>query len=142
MARVPDPLTPWLDRYFTEIRPQMLRGRVTDRVWVTTDDSDMSDLSMYLRIRALILRELGVAMNLHVFRDCMMTAIAIFDPKNVAMGQFMMQHRSPRSGTKFYNLAGKVEAAQRCQQTIADLRKRIPDPKRSGRKDRRQEEAS
>jgi hypothetical protein len=61
------------------------------------------------------LREFGVAMNLHVFRDCMMTAIAIFDHKNVAIGQFMLQQRSPRSGTKFYNLVGKVEAAQRCQ---------------------------
>lgn len=70
-----------------------------------------------------------------------MTAIAIFDPKNVAIGQFMLQQRSPRSGTKFYNLAGKVEAARRCQETIADLRKRIPDPKRRELKHRKQEEA-
>lgn len=63
MARVPDVLTPWFDRYFNEIRPRMLNGRATDMVWVTTDGTDMSHDQIYGRIRALTLHELGVAMN-------------------------------------------------------------------------------
>jgi len=135
-ARLPDVLTPWFDRYFDEVRPQMLRGRETDRVWVTTDGTVMSERMVYIRVRKFTLRELGVAMNLHVFRDCMMTAIARFDPRNVRMGQFMLQHRSPKSGTAFYNLAGMIEAVLRCQDTITDLRRHTADA--AVRRDRRE----
>jgi len=95
----------------------------------------MSERMIYIRVRKLTLRKLGVAISLHVFRGCMETPIARFDPRNIRMRQLMLQHRSPKSGTAFYNLAGMIEAVLRCQDTITDLRRRTADT--AIRRDRR-----
>ncbi len=125
-ASLPAALSPLIERYIGEIRPALLRGRESDKLWLTTKGSDMTAYMIYIRLRELTLRELGVAINVHMLRDCMITAIASDDPANIMMGMPMLQHRSPGTMTKHYNQAKQVEAASRCQNTILDLRERYP----------------
>jgi hypothetical protein len=132
-ASLPSAFTPLLERYIGEIRPALLRGRESDKLWVTTKGTDMTQYMVYIRLRELTLRELGVAINVHMLRDCMITAIASDDPANIMMGMAMLQHRSPGSMTKHYNQAKQVEAAGRCQTTIQDLRERYPLAQRSNK---------
>ncbi len=125
-ASLPAAFTPLIERYIGEIRPALLRGRESDKLWVTTKGTDITQYMIYIRLRELTLRELGVAINVHMLRDCMITAIASDDPANIMIGMAMLQHRSPGSMTKHYNQAKQVEAAGRCQTTIQDLRERYP----------------
>ena len=60
--------------FVCEIRPALLRGRESDKLWVTTKGTDMTQYMVYIRLRELTLRELGVAINVHMLRDCIAEA--------------------------------------------------------------------
>lgn len=120
-ADLPSMLTAPLDRYLVEIRPVLMGSSESDWLWISTDGARLGEDTIYGRIRELTRQNLGVAMNPHLFRDCLMTGITSKRPDYVPLGGVMLQHRSPISA-RHYDLARQIHAADQYQEEIIRLR--------------------
>jgi len=94
----------------------------------------MAHGAIYDKISVITRREFGVEVNLHLFRDCQATFMALDDPEHVGAIPAILGHNDPHTAERFYNQAGTVEAARRYQQGIQGLRCRITADKRQRRK--------
>jgi hypothetical protein len=74
------------------------------------------------RRRAHPLRLRPRSVNLHLFRDCAATSVALEDPAHVGIAARLLGHRSPATTERHYNQASAVEAAARFQRALLELR--------------------
>jgi integrase/recombinase XerD len=125
---LPPELTPMIVQYLRVWRPLLLpRPRPT-----TTDDTGLLWLGRYgglfgpkkvnKRINEITLRELGRAMNPHLFRKLVPTELAIHDPAHVGISQLILGHSTDDTTQKAYNLGQAIDAGRRVQVTIASIR--------------------
>ena len=123
-APLPDTLTPYLDEYIDVLRPILLGGKVSSRLWITHMGTELTTDSFYLRLRKVTKRELGVPLNPHIFRDSLATSMAIDDPTHVRTAAPLLGHRSLSTTNRHYIQATGLEAGRTYQEQIAHLRKR------------------
>ena len=67
------------------------------------------------------LRELGVAISPHLFRDCAVYTIANAAGKRMGIASGLLQHADERSVEKAYNKGAAVEAVQKFQMILNEL---------------------
>ncbi len=60
-------------------------------------------------------RELGRAVDPHLFRKLIPTELAIHDPEHVGVAQAMLGHADYRTTERAYNMARALDAARRYQ---------------------------
>ncbi|MGC9272152.1 integrase, partial [Acidiphilium sp.] len=99
--RVPLPkrLTPYIDRYLTEIRPQLLRGQTHDAFWVGTLGEPLAESGIEKLVRVRSRRLLGVPIGTHRFRH----AIGTTAPA--------VNRAQPRLGSTVLNISETVARA-------------------------------
>jgi integrase/recombinase XerD len=66
----------------------------------------------------------GAPINLHLFRDCAATGIAIAAPERIEIVTAILGHTTIKTSERHYNQARSIEAGRRYHQTIAALRSR------------------
>ncbi len=79
---VPTVLEAAIDRYLTEVRPQLLQNRQSDAVWISGLGSPWRSTAMDLRIRNLAKQRFGVEFGPHRFRHALGTTAPIVDPSH------------------------------------------------------------
>ena len=94
----------------------------------------MAEGSIYDRVRELTKQYLGVAMNLHAFRDGPATALAIEDPEHVLCASPILGNADPRITEKHYNQAKGIEAVREYQGEIIRQRRKAANNRRPPRK--------
>ena len=133
-VRLPSSLTSHVERYLERYRPTLLKGKADAALWISYLGRPMAHGAIYDKIRVITRREFGVEVNLHLFRDCQATFMALDDPEHVGVIPSILGHNDPHTAERFYNQAGTVEAARRYQQGIQGLRRRITADERQRRK--------
>ena len=124
-AELPRSLTPWLDRYLAEIRPRLLGGTGSPRLWISRDGTVMGCPSISRRIEKVTTRRFGRPLNVHLFRHCAATSVALDLPQHVQAVPALLGHQSQESGKRYYILAGANQAAATYQQELLALRRRL-----------------
>ena len=128
---LPAELTLMIGRYLEVWRPVLLpRPGVRDAgvcsdsgfLWLGRYGGTFGPKKVNKRINAVTLRELGHAMNPHLFRKLMPTELAIADPAHVGIAQPLLGHASYDTTQRYYNLGQAIDAARRVQATVASLR--------------------
>jgi integrase/recombinase XerD len=119
---VPAVLVPYLDHYLGKVRPQMLRGSTTDRLWISTRGTAVSDSTVYYQVNKITKKLIGHAINPHLIRDCVMTMIASDRPENVMAGARLLGHRSLQTSEVHYNQATSLAAQRQHSAVIKALR--------------------
>ena len=80
-------------------------------------------------LRSLINRytqkEFGTAVWPHLFRDCLLTSMAVDQPDMMRIGATLLGHASSRTGEKHYNQARMLDASRRYGSTILELREAL-----------------
>ena len=66
-------------------------------------------------------RELGVAVNPHLFRDCAVYTVAINAGDRMGIASGLLQHTDQRTVEKYYNKGASVGAVRRYQQILDQL---------------------
>jgi integrase len=66
-------------------------------------------------------KELGVAVNPHLFRDCAVYTVAINAGHRMGIASGLLQHANQRSVDKYYNKGASLEAVRRYQQILDQL---------------------
>jgi integrase len=112
----PEPLKTFLETYLAVHRPVLLarHGRwqapVRNRLWVSSDNSPVTEVGIYDRIVQRTRAAFGHAVNPHLFRDEAATAVAIHDPIHVRLAAPLLGHRTFTTTQRSYIQAQSLEA--------------------------------
>lgn len=124
-----EPLTPWIDHYLDEIRPQLLAlGGLddlgdSDAFWITKDGDPAPACVLYKQIKARTKKAFGKPVNPHLFRDCAATSIAEQDPEHVRIAQDVLGHATFKTTEENYLHARQRKAAARHQKSVQQLKR-------------------
>jgi site-specific recombinase XerD len=128
---VPAVLTSAIDEYVEYYRPQLLvrpsdgRAVVTDALWISERATQLKASATNYRVNTVTRRELGKAINPHLFRDCAATSVAIDDPEHVRIIASLLGHSSLATSERHYNQAHALQALRRYQEHLVQLRQRL-----------------
>jgi len=138
---LPTRIIPYLEMYLERVRPFLLtrggrsRPARTGAMWISRNATQMAFTTISYWVKRLTAEAFGAPINLHLFRDCAATTIAIANPENVRIITDILGHATPTTGEKFYNQAQGIEAGRRYHEALAGLRARWDarqDPDRTG----------
>ena len=121
-ATLPDILTGPMDRYLHTFRCQIRGADRHHGVWASMKGRPMGGEAIYQRVCVHTERAFGRPINLHLFRDCVATTIAIEDPEHVQIAADLLGHASLAFTQKYYIQAQALEAARGYQTSLKRLR--------------------
>jgi integrase len=114
---VPEILTAHIDHWLECWRPLFLEPG--DGFWPSTKGGSLAYTYVEQIITETTLRELGVAVSPHLFRDCAVFTVATVAGDRMGMASALLQHTDPRTTEKYYNKGASLYAVRRYQ-TILD----------------------
>jgi integrase/recombinase XerD len=139
---LPDDLIPYLEAFLRTWRPVLLRqtgksGGVPThrRLWVDRAGKPMKEATLRSLIKRYTEKEFGTAVWPHLFRDCLLTSVAVDQPDLMRIGATLLGHTSSRTGEKHYNQARMLDASRRYGSAIFELREAllaVPGDKNDG----------
>jgi len=121
---VPGLFQPYLRRYLAEIRPILVGRHTHDALWVGQRGNALGDGAIYEAMCRRTKLAFGKAMAPHDFRRAGPTFLAMDAPEKVGLIPGILQHASPETGDRYYNLASTAAASRRHSATIIELRER------------------
>jgi integrase len=121
---VPASLAAYLEYYIDIVRPILVDGTDTDRLWITKYGEPMKGKSVYDRIIKVTERAFGKPINPHLFRDCAVTTVTIEDPEHIGIAAPILGHTDPRTTEKHYIQANAIAAGRRLRKSVDTLRKK------------------
>lgn len=129
---VPDDLIPYLERFLNLWRPLLLRqgprfgnAGAHARLWVDRTGKPMEEPNMRALIKSYTERKFGTALWPHLFRDCLLTSVAVDQPDLVKISATLLGHGSLQTGEKHYNQAHMLDASRRYGMTILQLQEKF-----------------
>lgn len=127
----PEVLLACLERYLSEVRPRFPGAAEHDGLWASAKGGPMTKTAIYAQVAKRTKAAFGKAINLHLFRDIAVTAIAIKDPANIARARDLLGHSDLKTLDRHYNQASQIEAARSYHETILVLRRNPQHPVRT-----------
>jgi integrase len=125
---VPDRLVPYLERYLSDIRPSFSCTEEHDGLWASAMGRPMTGCAIYERVCKRTEAAFGQPINLHLFRSCAATSLAIEDPEHVLVARDLLGHSRLETTERFYNQAQSLDASRRYNKNIAALRRTLMRP--------------
>lgn len=119
---VPDSLAPHLKHYIAAVRPCLLQGHDSDRLWITQYGEPMREKNVYEAVTRTTKRAFGRSINPHLFRDCAVTSVAVEDPKHIGIAPPILGHTDPRTTEQHYIQAQQIDAGRKLQASLKALR--------------------
>lgn len=139
---LPAAFTPAIERYLAYWRPILLARQAIygaaaavdpGHFWLSESGGPLRPKDFNRIVNAVTRRELGRALNVHVFRKLVPTELAIHDPRHVGVAQAVLGHASCETTDAAYNLARALDAARQVHATLDTFRRSAAE---SGRSDR------
>ena len=123
-VRVPEQLTPYVERYLDAIRRRLLGCSHHDGLWPSLKGRPLSTAQIYVIVRARVFMKFGKFMGLHDFRRAAATYVAMEAPEKIGLIPGVLQHASA-DVTEHYNLAQSIEASCRLADYLLKTRSRL-----------------
>jgi integrase len=123
---LPDTFSGHIERYIAHHRPQLVRRSPTpvagNVFWISDGGRPLTAKGVGALIGAVTERELGRALNPHLFRKIIPTELAIRDPAHVGVAQPLLGHADYRTTQQAYNLGRALDAAGRHHEVLQSIR--------------------
>ncbi len=116
---VPAILTEVMHRWVRVWRPVF--HPTNDALWPSTKGGTLAYTYVGHILTETTRRELGVAVNPHLFRDCGVYTVATYAGDRMGIASGLLQHLDSRTTEKHYNKGAMFTAAGRYQQIIDEL---------------------
>lgn len=113
---IPEILTSHIDDWIKHWRKLFLEPG--DAVWPSTKGGALAYTYVGEIITKTTLRELGVAVNPHLFRDCAVYTIATVAGDRMGLASEVLQHTDRRTTEKHYNKGARIGAVRRYHQIL------------------------
>ena len=128
----PAGLLPYLDLFLNTYRPALLRQGnpkqarpATNRLWIDRYGAPMDEPAMRMSVKAVTARAFGKAIWPHLFRDCLITSLAIEQPELMRIGSVVLGHASFETAQKHYNQAKMLEAGRKYTAAVTGMRQDV-----------------
>ena len=138
---LPDDLVPYLEAFLKVRRPVLLRQAskfgndpTHCRLWVDRAGKAMREGGLRDFIERYTGKEFGTALWPHLFRDCLLTSVAIDQPDLMTVSATLLGHSSPATGEKHYNQSRMIDAGRRYAATVSELREGFLDTPQTRRR--------
>jgi len=125
----PAGLLPYLGLFLKTYRPTLLRQGdpkqarpATNRLWIDRYGTPMDEPAMRMNIKTVTERAFGKALWPHLFRDCLITSLAIEQPELMRIGSVVLGHASFQTAQKHYNQAKMLEAGRKYSKSLTGMR--------------------
>ena len=123
---LPSGFTPWIHQYLEHYRPLLARcspaPNAGDAFWISHTGKPLTGKEIGQRVSAVTKRELGRAINVHLFRKVIPTELAIRDPAHVGVAQPLLGHADYRTTQQAYNLGRALDAARQHHRLVQSIR--------------------
>lgn len=129
-APLPKILSPYLAHYIEHVRPVLLQGRDSERLWITRYGRPMTPKAIFDRISKVTARAFGRPINPHLFRDCAVTTVAIEDPEHIGIAAPILGHTDPRTTEEHYIQANALVASRKLRHSVDALRRQLQPRRR------------
>jgi integrase len=116
---LPAILTPIIDQWIDTYRLCFLRSG--DALWASTAGGTLAYTYVGAIITEATRRELGIAVNPHLFRDCAVFTVAHNAGSEMGIASALLQHTDPRVTETHYNRGSKVEAVKSFHRIITAI---------------------
>jgi hypothetical protein len=116
--RLPNSLTPYVDRYLETERAELLGSRRSEALWVNWDGQRLGYRGVDKRIRWQSAKRFGKPFGAHFFRYCIATTGPIEDPRAPGAAAATLGI-SAAVAEEHYNRGGQAEAATRFHRELA-----------------------
>jgi len=116
---VPEILTRHIDRWLERWHPLFLEPG--DAFWPSSKSGSLAYTYVEQIITETTLRELGVAISPHLFRDCAVYTVAIARGDRMGIASALLQHLDERTTQKDYNKGASLDAVRRYQMIVNQL---------------------
>src|SRR5262249_14538755 len=116
---LPEILTRHIDRWLERWHPLFLESG--DAFWPSTKGGSLAYTHVEQIITETTLRELGVAVCPHLFRDCAVYTFAIAAGDRMGIASALLQHLDERTTQKHYNKGASLNAVRRYQVLVDQL---------------------
>jgi integrase len=113
---VPEILSGSIDRWLEHWRTVFLKP--DDASWPSTKGGPLAYTYVGHIITETTRRELGVAVNPHLFRDCAVYTVATNAGDRMGIASGLLQHTDQRTVEKYYNKGASIGAVRRYQQIL------------------------
>ncbi len=123
---VPRPLEGLLRSYICETRAWLMAqtGSRHDALWVSREGSSMAYRYLKKRIPTITMRELGIKISPHLFRDIAVTTLVQESPEHARLTRPLLAHASYGIVDRHYNHAKSIEVGRDYAAIIEGLRRR------------------
>ncbi|MGD9804295.1 MAG: hypothetical protein AB7E81_20135 [Hyphomicrobiaceae bacterium] len=121
-APLPDKLAPYIQYWLSTVRPNLLRGRVSQAMWITTWSTDMAPITLYYRFCKATKDETGKRINPHLTRKIIVTGLAIGAPELISLASIALDHLNRRHTRDAYDLSDDLAASRAANAVIAQRR--------------------
>jgi integrase len=129
---LPDALVPALEGYLTRHRPVLLArgpeqatGTLTTALWLGTGGEPLAESRAWTMITAHTRKQLGVAVNPHLFRDCAASFLGDVDPEQVRLAAPLLGHASFATTERHYILANARQALRQHHEALETRRQTL-----------------
>jgi integrase len=122
---LPEILNEVMTRYLEIYRPRFPKADAHDYLWASSKGGQLSEDMIYTNVMNRTRAGLGVAINLHLFRDCAASSMATECPEHVLAIAELLGHRDTRALYEHYIHANTMVAANRYQDCLQDLRQHL-----------------
>lgn len=107
-----------LRQYIAEHRPQLLKGKPSEHLWITYQSRPMSIRRVHDIIATRTRAAFGHAICPHLFRDCAASSIAEVAPSEMRIASQLLGHAGIAMTERHYNHAGSASVLRRHQQAV------------------------
>jgi integrase/recombinase XerD len=128
---IPQVLHMHLEFYLEQVRPCLLGGRITDRLWITVRHTPMTDHSLYIAMTNFTRKVFGKAINPHRYRHIGATTVVIGAPEKLEAARAFLSHGSSATTQDNHIIGQSVAASRLHADLISRLRKTLPGAKRT-----------
>lgn len=127
---LPERLTCYIDDYVGGVRPRFPGAGSHEGVWASAKGGPMHPEALNDAVKRRTAAAFGHGINLHLFRDCAATTLAVHDPSHVACAKDVLGHSDSRTTERHYNQARSLEASRSYNATLEALANDLTERRR------------
>jgi site-specific recombinase XerD len=122
---VPGALNEFIRFYLESVRPMLLAGEKTDRLWISRKHNPMSSHSVFICITNFTRKMFGTEINPHRFRHISATSVVIANPAQTEAARALLGHSDKRMTEDRYIIAQSLAASREHAVMIAQMRQKL-----------------
>jgi integrase/recombinase XerD len=128
---IPPALHSHLRLYLEQVRPMLLKGNSSDRLWITHRHGPMTPHSLFIAITNFTRAAFGTPIGPHKFRHIGATSILLATPGETEVARAFLAHGDYATTHDHYVIGESIAASRQQAAVVAKLRRTLPGGRRS-----------